>query len=216
MNGIGIRLKDCRARARMTQQELADRCGVSRAAVAQWELGITHPSTDHVIKAGAALNVDTGFLLGSPHSLAPNDPSLTLAGQQIPIIDLVEARDLPKAVARLPGADILIADARVNASCFAFVIADRSMAPEFQPGDRVIVDPEADPKPGDFVVAHVQGDSEAVLRKFRPRATAGAGKQDCELAPINPDWPTTYIKAESPGEIIGTVVERRRYRDPSK
>lgn len=213
MNGIGLRIRDCRGRAGMTQQELGDRCGVSRAAVAQWELGVTRPSTDRIVKAGAALNVDPGYLLGSFNSVAPERGDAVLAARQLPIIDFERALDLPDAIARLPGGDVLVADAPVSAECFALIIKDRSMAPDFLPGDRVIVDPEVIPEPGDFVIAHIRGDDEAILRKFRPRAKSGSGLKDCELAPVNPDWPTAYINAESPGKIIGTVVERRRYRD---
>lgn len=198
----------------MTQQDLADRCGVSRAAVSQWETGIIHPSTERLVKAGAALNVDTGYLLGSSHSVTPADPALTLAGRQIPIIDFVQALHLTEGIARLPGAPELIADAPVGAGCFALVVKDRSMAHDFEPGDRVIVDPEVRPKPGDFVVANVHGEDEALLRKFRPRGVSGSGDQECELVPLNPDWPTAQINADSRGKIIGTVLERRRYRDP--
>jgi SOS-response transcriptional repressor LexA len=196
----------------MTQQDLADRCGVSRAAVAQWELGVTHPSTERLQKAGVALNVDTGYLLGSPHSIAPADPSLALAGRQIPIIDFFGACHLSTAIARLPGAPVLIADAPMGARCFALVIKDKTMAPDFQPGDRVIVDPEVSPDPGDFVVAHIQGEHEAILRKFRPRGASAEGNRQCELVALNPDWPTAQINRDSPGSVIGTVVERRRYR----
>ena len=40
MINVGTHIRDARERASMTQQELATCCGVSRAAVAQWENGI--------------------------------------------------------------------------------------------------------------------------------------------------------------------------------
>jgi SOS-response transcriptional repressor LexA len=198
----------------MTQQDLGDRCGVSRAAVAQWESGATHPSTERLVKAGAALNVDAGYLLGGSHSVIPADPAIALAGRPIPIIGFDQALHLPEAIAQLPGATVLIVDSPLGPDCFALVVKDKSMAQEFDPGDRVIVDPEVRAEPGDFVVAQIQGEHEALLRKFRLRGAYWSGEQECELVPLNPDWPTARINAESPGTIIGTVVETRRYRHP--
>jgi transcriptional regulator with XRE-family HTH domain len=48
----------------MTQQVLADHCGVSRAAVAQWELAVTRPSLEHLGRAADAMGVWVSWLTG--------------------------------------------------------------------------------------------------------------------------------------------------------
>lgn len=212
MNGIGLRIRDCRKRASMTQQDLAAECGVSRAAIAQWELGVTHPSTHRLLKAGAALNVDAGYLLEGSHTSVADDVSTMLSARQVPIIDFIHAADLISSIPRLSEPDTLVADEPVSAECFALTIEDRSMAPDLLPGDTVIIEPKVLPEPGDFVLAHVQGDDQTILRKFRPKAKGRESLRHCELAALNADWPAAYINTDSPGKIIGTVIERRRYR----
>ena len=212
MSAIGVRIRDTRKRAKLTQQQLADWCGVSRAAVAQWENGTTNPATERVVKAAAALGVDSGYLLGSNYAVDPDSHEPIVGGRQLAIVDFVQATAMPELAARLSGSEILIADKPMSQGCFALIVKDRSMSPDFEVGDRVIVDPEVKPDPGDFVVAHVFADQEAVLRKCRPRNAQQSGQPEYELVPLNPDWPTEYINAQSPGKVIGTVVERRRYR----
>ena len=216
MNAIGLRIKDVRKRAGMTQQDLADYCGVSRPAVAQWEIGSTHPSTGRLIKVANALNVDPAYLLGSNFFIDPDKEVSVIGGRQLLIIDFQGATRAAERTLQRTDTQILITDQPVGQDGFALIVKDRSMVPDFEVGDKIIIDPEVAPRPGDIVVAHVFGEDEAVLRKCRPRSAEGAENPEFELAPLNQDWPTGHINADSPGTIIGTVVEQRRYRDRSK
>jgi SOS-response transcriptional repressor LexA len=83
---------------------------------------------------------------------------------------------------------------------------------EFQPGDKVIIDPEVKPQPGDFVVAKRDDDEEATFKKYRVRNQDEDGRSVIELTPLNSDWPTLMIDQDNPGNIVGTMVEQRRYR----
>ena len=56
MSTIGQRIRESRKKAGLTQAALAGECGVSRAAVAQWEGDVTKPSLDHLQKAADALD----------------------------------------------------------------------------------------------------------------------------------------------------------------
>lgn len=91
---------------------------------------------------------------------------------------------------------------------FALVVKDESMAPDFRPGDRIIVDPEVEPNPGDFVIAQYE-DHEAILKKYRPRGYATDGSVIFELAPLNPDYPVLNSQDQQI-RIIGTVVAHMR------
>lgn len=85
------------------------------------------------------------------------------------------------------------------------------MLPEFRPGDRVIIDPEMSPSPGDFVVAK-NGREEATFKKYRPRGINVEGNTVFELVPLNDDYPTMRSDTEHL-EIIGVLVEhRKKYR----
>lgn len=97
----------------------------------------------------------------------------------------------------------------LSESSFTLIISGRSMEPEFKEGDAVVIDPEVDPLPGDFVVAK-NGQEEALFKKYRPRGFIN-GEEVYELVPLNEDYPTVRSDQE-PIRIIGTMVEHRRYR----
>lgn len=84
------------------------------------------------------------------------------------------------------------------------------MLPDFRPGDRVLIDPEIAPSPGDFVVAK-NGSNEATFKKYRPRGINERGDHVFELVPLNTDY-ETMRSDYTPIAIIGTMVEHRRYR----
>ena len=217
---LGQRIRARRDAVGLTQEKLAAACGVSRAAVAQWESGVTRPSLDNLVKAAEALGVWLSWLTTGDQSLpdGPNpfaDPTLrnTAKPPGLPLIDLARAGQWDDAPAVLASeVERLTDDPALSPRAFALVIRDDSMAPEFREGDRIIVDPEVPPQPGDFVIAKLERDGEATFRKFRERGADADGATMIELVPLNLDWPTLAINAETPGRIIGTLVEHRRYR----
>jgi SOS-response transcriptional repressor LexA len=97
----------------------------------------------------------------------------------------------------------LLTDQQLSALAFALELANESMAPDFMPGDRVVVDPAIQPVPGDYVLAR-SGDAEVVFGKFRPRQDG-----TFELVALNPDYPTLSLSADA---VIATMAEHRRYR----
>lgn len=75
--GIPDRLRAGRKNKRMTQRELAERLGVARSAVAQWELGITRPTVDRAVKIAAILEIPIGDAIDETDldPLVSNDPT---------------------------------------------------------------------------------------------------------------------------------------------
>jgi transcriptional regulator with XRE-family HTH domain len=60
---IGIRIRATRRERGLTQDELADRVGVSRSAVAQWETGRTGQVTGNLSLIADVLEVNVEYLL---------------------------------------------------------------------------------------------------------------------------------------------------------
>lgn len=216
MIGIGLRIRDARERANMTQQALADHCGVSRAAVAQWELGTTRPSLDHLGMVANALGVWVSWITGEGEYSGQEKEAVPYRprGKTIPIIDFVQAGGWNSVADPYPpglGMDSLFTEQAVGANSFGLAIKGNSMAPEFQENDKIVVDPDIAPQPGDLVVAKLEDEEEATFKKFRPRGVDGAGRPVIDLVPLNDDWPTLHVDADHPGRIIGTIIEHRRY-----
>lgn len=64
------RLRELRIEAGLTQDQLADKAGVSRGTVARWEQGTREPSWSNVIALVGALGVECTAFLQPPQTVA--------------------------------------------------------------------------------------------------------------------------------------------------
>ncbi len=67
MVDFGNRLKQLRIREGYTQQQLADKLGVTKSVVSYYELQERYPSPDVLIRLSQIFRVTTDFLLGLEH-----------------------------------------------------------------------------------------------------------------------------------------------------
>jgi SOS-response transcriptional repressor LexA len=103
------------------------------------------------------------------------------------------------------------ASERQQAPQRALRVLGSSMLPKFQDGDIVVIDPDVQPVPGDFVVANVAQEFE-IFRMFRPlpgRRHAGRAGAAFELVAL--DEGVLPLRSDVHSlRIVGTVVECRR------
>ncbi|MBK5203896.1 MAG: S24 family peptidase [Polaromonas sp.] len=91
----------------------------------------------------------------------------------------------------------------VNRHTFALRVSGDSMEPEFHEGMILIIEPELDPQPGDYVVAR-NGVNETT---FKQLIKDGA---DWYLKPLNPRYP---LKPLGENSIVGVLrAVEKRYR----
>lgn len=64
MDTLGKRIKALRIENHMTQEELAKRLGVTRAALSSWEIGRREPDTEILHKLSTIFNVSVDYLIG--------------------------------------------------------------------------------------------------------------------------------------------------------
>lgn len=69
---MGARLAQARRSQNLTQEQLAEKMGVTRQAVSRWESDTTYPETDKIIRMAALFGVSCDYLLG-----VSNEPSPT-------------------------------------------------------------------------------------------------------------------------------------------
>lgn len=148
--------------------------------------------------------------------LALGGPLLNRAGDRmIPVISYVQAGHWTEAAdpyAAGEGFAEIHADTVVGARAFALEILGPSMLNRFQERDRIIVDPDVQPMPGDFVVAKEDRDEGVTFKQYRPRGEDARGRPVIDLRPLNDDWPTITLDARNPGRIVGVMVEHHSYR----
>ena len=106
--------------------------------------------------------------------------------------------------------EYILTDSDISEYTFALRIEGDSMEPDFKAGDIIIVDPEVEPTPGEFVVAR-NGGAQATFKKYRPTYIDPMGCQHFELVPLNDDYPVINSDHQ-PLTIIGVMIEHRIYR----
>ena len=58
------KIKELRISKNLSQQQLADKLGLSQSAVAKWELGKTEPTSSAIIAIANFFNETTDYILG--------------------------------------------------------------------------------------------------------------------------------------------------------
>lgn len=223
----GKRIQEARKRLgeregrKVTQAELGERCGWGEGAqgrIGNYESGRRELGPQEARALAAALRVSPEWLLwgeaGTGGDLRP-----VSSAKRVPVISYIQAGNPREVVdAYEPGAghgeiwvDTTIAG-DLGPHTFALEIQGDSMAPEFVPGDVVVIDPDACVRAGDDVVAKLNGGKEATLKRFRDRGLDDQGYPAFELVPANPDYATIRCNSDNPATIIGPVVEHRRHR----
>jgi SOS-response transcriptional repressor LexA len=116
------------------------------------------------------------------------------AGHALEVVDLLHPGD---------GFEWIDTTCQIKAHTYALRVQGDSMTPDFPHGCIIVVEPELDPLPGDFVIAK-NGDDEAT---FKQLIKDGA---DYYLKPLNERYP---IKPLGSYRVIGVVRELvRRFR----
>ena len=71
---MGARLSKARRNQNLTQEQLAERLGVTRQAVSRWESDTAYPETDKIIRMAALFGVSCDYLLGVGEAPAGDRP----------------------------------------------------------------------------------------------------------------------------------------------
>jgi len=231
MNLLSERLKKAMERlgnARgsvVTPAEVARAAKVSAATLNYWLNDVNGISAAKARLAGAFLGVDPYWLETGKGSMVQgseerninpgfdeNVKTAPIGSRPIPVISAVQAGALKDMESPYePGDGFAVEytdDLNLSRWTFGLEVEGDSMLPRFRPGDRVIVDPEIAPNPGNFVVAR-NGSNQATLKKYRPRGMDEKGNTIFELVPLNDDYPTLRSDAEHL-LVIGVVVELRQ------
>lgn len=195
----------------MTQAELARLVGVKQQTVSYIVADKGAESSRYAAKIAEVLGVNPVWLQhGGTGKLDPivriEMSGVELALARVPLLSEQQVLKLTETGVVPDDGRSLMTEARTGPRCFAIELEGESMSPQFLAGDKVVIDPDLRPEPGDFVCATVNG--AITFRKYRERSRNG--DHLFELVPTNNDWPT--IRSEDGAEIVGVMTEHRSYR----
>ena len=221
---INKRIKERRLAMGLTSHKaLADLVGVTWQTVQQWEKeGGTAPNRSRIDAVASALGVSAEWLrTGNAQMHVPDGGQdipfdknvLPIVGQTkaIPVLSAIQAGAMKEISQPYPigeGLSTIYVDGDYSKWAFGLIIEGISMQPEFLPGDIVIIEPEWEPRPGEYVAAK-NGHEEATFKKYRQRGVDANGNVIFELIPLNEDYPTLRSDV-TPLTIVGVMAEHRR------
>jgi SOS-response transcriptional repressor LexA len=207
---VGERIRARRKELRLTQKDLASKVGVSHVSISQWEKDETAPRGDNLLALARALGV-TALFISTGEESSSNVTPIEMGTKKIPLLSFVQAgmwTESSEIRSYDGGMNYLLVEDDCSDGTFGLVIEGNSMSPKFNPGDKIIVDPEVYPIPGDFVVARDELKNETVFKKYRPTGTDSHGNDVYELVPLNDDFP--ILRSETGKlHIMGTMIEHR-------
>jgi transcriptional regulator with XRE-family HTH domain len=206
------RMNTMREKKGWTLAELSKRSGVDYESIAKYSRGeVDKPRGSTIGKIAYALDTTEQVLLFGVDSrqkltnYAGLQPELH-GTKRIPRITLLELANIKagqEPFSVWPGEMSMMVDEGIDSDCIAVDVEDDSMSPDFSPGDTLICDPNAEIKPGNFVLAKANGQPKALIRKYRVLGKcAESGALKIELKPINEDYPSDFIDNDHPGHII--------------
>ncbi|EPK2564108.1 MULTISPECIES: LexA family protein [Acinetobacter calcoaceticus/baumannii complex] len=216
---IQIRMKDLG----LSQADIMRATKAARGTVSGWVNGSNSPSAKHIESLAECLKTSSTWLLtgkettNSTNKTANDASNVTKVDKElrsIPVFDYVQAglfHDVGYDGINPIGSTWTTYENYKPECIFALKVEGLSMAPDFMPGDEIVVDACLEAKPGSFVIAQeVQhGIARTTFKKYRVIGVNEFGVDIIELVPLNPDFPT-YNSTQIEISIIGVVVRHNR------
>jgi SOS-response transcriptional repressor LexA len=194
-------IAELRKKLGLSVEDFAELCGVTRGAVQQWERGVTAPNRRRAPIVAKVLGITVAELAAGESNISAG-PDI---GGAVPLLSDVQAGNYKEHVDNFHpgdgGEELVPTSVPVKRHTFALRVTGDSMEPEFREGMVLIVEPDLDPSPGDFVIAKNADNGTT----FKQLVKDGA---DWYLKPLNERYP---IKLLGKAKIVGVVraVERR-------
>lgn len=213
---IGQRIMTERKAKGLTRKALAELTSELKISrINNYERGDRTPGPTEIKLIADALEVSASYLMCLTDNREGKMTKSFGMGALIPVLDYKQAidsaafiqkikEDVDTKVEFIP-VSTAVSDS-IGKNAFALLIKDESMIPEFRINDVLIVDPDTSSKPGDFVVALIEGEQEVIVRKYK-QLSASKDTQQFELIALNEDWADIRVGSrEMQAQIIGCAV----------
>ena len=209
---LGDNIKAWRLRKGWSTHDLAIEANMPQSSISRFERNLQRPRQAALERIAKVLGAELPQL-----EYGSTDLEVVPVGKRrIPVLSYAQAGHWvdpnDDVISDEEIAEYLITDADYSPMSFAMIVRGESMAPVFQPGDRIVVDPEVTPQPGDYVIAMnaAQEVTFKVLAELGMNARGEMVRELRSLNPVYPSWNSTAVDFR----IIGTVVETsRRFRE---
>jgi SOS-response transcriptional repressor LexA len=207
MKSVGRYIKSKRDKRGLSARQVAKRAGISDAHVLYIENEQRKPTFDVIMKVLKALNADVQeFLQETGHMNTRIQPTSHKKLRQIPVISWVAAgkwHDVSNPFEPGDADEWMESDVR-GMDIFALRVKGDSMGPEFNDGEIIVINPNVEAKPGDFVIVKNEDKDEATFKQLKIYGGTTV------LHPLNPKYPDIELKRGNKYKIAGKVVEKKK------
>ncbi|AMV15263.1 TPA: helix-turn-helix domain-containing protein [Legionella pneumophila] len=213
---IGQRIMNERKAKGLTRKALAELTSELKISrINNYERGDRTPGPTEIKLLADALEVSASYLMCLTDNREGKMTKSLGMGALIPVLDYKQAidpasfiqkikEDVDTKVEFIP-VSTAVSDS-IGKNAFALQVKDESMVPEFRINDVLIVDPDTNPKPGDFVVALIEGEQEVIVRKYK-QLSASKEVRQFELIALNEDWADIRVGFnELQAQVVGRGV----------
>ena len=203
---VGGYIEERRKALGLSTSEFARMADISREYVHYIEKGARKsPTLDVLMRILRALQVEPNEFLSETGYLPVNvEPAPIKIYRKVPIISWAAAGDRHQGRAPVDADSDEWTETDVKGKkVFALKVKGDSMQPEFSEGEVIIVNPDVEAVPGDYVVVK-NGEEEATFKQLQK-----IGKT-LFLHPLNPKYKDIQLKRGHRYRIVGKVVRKEK------
>ena len=210
MDTLGQRILKLRKEKKLARDALGKKIGVSKTSIKNWEDGENPPKLEHLQAMANYFGCSVEYLT---HGTDNGDNFKKIQEKPIrraPVLNFVQAGSFCEYHddAISDESEPVIGSAGVNV--YWIRLEGNSMEPDFESGELVLIDPDIQPNPADYVIALRKGEKAVTFKKWRPRGFDEAtGEEYSQLIPSNPDFPIIDSRF-TPFSICGVAVQRNQ------
>jgi len=216
MQTLGKQIKEARKALNMTQNDVADKIGVTVQAISQWENDKTVPTFGNLNDLQILLQFRWGDEISGRDLIVGMHQSFTdVPAIRAPLVSWEKPETWSTVefsmehTATLPPDEFLEVRWKPIGDIYALKVRDGRMREDFTSGDIIIIDSGRAAEKGDFVVAECKGS--VTFGRFFPLGTDKHRAPIFEIRFNSEIAKTVRVDTENPGRVIGTVREQRRF-----
>lgn len=170
---ISKNIRRLRVAAEMTQREVAERLGITKSAVTQWESGWTQPSMDSVCQLAGLFGCSVDEVMGIEPRFEYAAVKLGQPMASVPILGDVHAGtpEVPTGMDCTDSALVPQFLLDTDPDCYAVRVVGACMSRVYPENALVVVSPNSEPQNGSVAVVTIDGGETVMRRMYRTAQT---------------------------------------------
>lgn len=211
METITDRIVERATQLKLRQLDIMQATKAKRATVNKWFNHASEPSVKYLHDLAVILKVSIHWLV-TGYDLEDNFSKETTKIRKSPILSLYEVVDFYKHLITNDDKreyEYFVDNNFSNEVFWIRAKTDNSMFPTFNSGDLILIDTKREPKTGNCVVAVVESDTKAILRKYRICYDEKANKEYFQLVAENDFYPAIDSR-RTRFSVKGVAVKHER------